>query len=191
LPRFLCGRDVGRGVIAALTGTPGVGKTTVARGLEKKGFDVLDLHEMVDREGLATGRDDERDTLEVDMDALKDSVLHWRKERDGDTGVVEGHLSHLMPVDRIIVLRLNPAQLSVRLISRGWKPEKVKENCEAEAVDVILIESVRSGCPVDELDGTNLSPEEVVRSVEMILEDAPGTHPPGGVDWSGEVMDWY
>jgi len=81
--------------------------------------------------------------------------------------------------------------LEARLKSRGWGDAKVRENMEAEAVDVILVEAVDGDADVAEVDATEMTPEEVADAVEAIMAGERERYAVGGVDWSDEVMSWY
>lgn len=154
----------------ALTGTPGTGKTTVADALETE-LSVLPLGPVVREEGLVAGRDEERDTLVADVAALRDRFA------DRTDVVFESHLAHRLPVDRAVVLRCHPEELERRLGDRGWADEKVTENAEAEALDVVLSEAVatQGRDAVYEIDTTDRSPAAVAGDVDAVIrgERAP------------------
>ena len=71
--------------------------------------------------------------------------------------ILEGHFSHHF-ADWSIVLRLLPSELEARLEARGYSAEKIRENLEAEALDVILVEAVEICSRVDEIDTTGRAP---------------------------------
>lgn len=164
----------------ALTGTPGTGKTTVAALLP---YPVIDINGLV-KGGLSLGRDESRDCLEADMNGLEKRL----RELDTDQiAVLEGHFSHHF-AEWAIVLRLSPDQLRQRLEARGYRPEKVRENLEAEALDVILVEAVEH-CPrVDEIDTTGKTASEVAADIVRIVEGKAAS-PPGQVDWLEGFFD--
>jgi adenylate kinase len=81
--------------------------------------------------------------------------------------------------------------LAKRLTKRRWSKAKVRENLEAEAVDVILIEAMDSCNEVFEIDTTKMTPLQVSKAVAEIIRGESGKYRPGNVDWSAEVMDWY
>ena len=60
-------------VRVAVTGTPGTGKSSATELLEGE-FDVVHLNELIREEGLWTERDDERDSLVADLDAVADAL---------------------------------------------------------------------------------------------------------------------
>lgn len=147
----------------AVTGTPGTGKTSATERLESD-FDVLHLNEVIERESLYTERDEERDSLVVDMDALAEYV-------DGRSGTVESHLAHHLPADRVVVLRCEPTELERRLLERGESEAKAGENAESEELDLILSEAVAEhGLEnVYEIDTTERAAGEVAREIERVI----------------------
>ena len=157
-----------------MTGTPGTGKTTVAALLR---YRVLDINSLV-RGGMNLGQDPERGCLEADMDALAGHLDSLESE---ETVILEGHFSHHF-ADWAIVLRLSPAALRTRLEGRGYSQSKIRENLEAEALDVILVEAVDMCRRVDEIDTTGLSAAEVAAMIEDIIEGRLYL-PPGQADW--------
>lgn len=104
----------------AVTGTPGTGKTTVTE-LVDTDLDVLHLNDLVREAGLHDGRDDERGSLVADLAAIEAHL----SDRDGV--LIESHLAHHLPVDRVVVLRCHPRVLRERLLARDEHPEPVAE----------------------------------------------------------------
>jgi len=149
----------------AVTGTPGTGKTTAVDAVETD-LDVVHLNEVIKSEGFDTGRDDQRGSRVADMDALGE----WLGDRDC---LVESHLAHHFPADRVVVLRCHPDDLETRLTERGESVEKARENAEAEALDVVLSEAVANHGreAVYEIDTTHRTPEEVAREIETVVAD--------------------
>jgi len=70
-------------------------------------------------------------------------------------------------------------------------PPKVRENVEAEAIDVILQEAVARLPFVFEVDTTNSTPQETAEAILAILQGKTKGRQPGSVDWASEVLSWY
>lgn len=175
-------------MLIALSGTPGVGKTAVAEVLAAEGWQTVELNNFAAEEGLLGRRDEERDTVEVDVEALDDAV----SEREwAHRTVFVGHLSHLLSVDLTIVLRCSPKTLETRLKERDWSQEKIWENVEAEVCDVILVEALETVEKVYEIDTTKRPPEQVASAVQDIVKGKTKRYMPGNVEWSEEVLEWY
>lgn len=154
----------------AVTGTPGTGKTTATDLLEEdtEGIDIIHLNDVIREEGLYTSTDAERDSLVTDLDGVADWLATHDDER---TTVVESHLAHRFDADRVVVLRCHPGTLEERLRDRGESEEKVSENAEAEALDVILTEAMdRHGEEnVYEIDTTDREQRAVASEIEGVI----------------------
>jgi adenylate kinase len=167
-------------MMCGITGTPGTGKSGAADELALRGYPVVRLSETVG--AYVIGEDRERDTRIIDEE-------RWSLEFTPVEGFVEGHLAHLLPCDRVVVLRCRPDLLLVRLRSRGYGEEKCRENALAEALDVCLIEAFERHAPEHllELDTTELSPKRVADLIEdFIAGRIPPSH--GGIDWSDFLL---
>ncbi|HEY3421052.1 MAG TPA: adenylate kinase family protein [Methanomassiliicoccales archaeon] len=171
----------------ALTGTPGTGKSTVAKILASRGLKIIELGDLAKEKKLLERFDRKGGTYEVDV-----KKLDLAAGEIGATGttILVGHLSHLIASDLIIILRCRPSVLAERLRSRGYPERKVAENAEAEALDVILVESVETGREVYEIDTTIISPEETADAIMKILAGEKEKYAIGNIDWSEEALDW-
>ncbi len=175
-------------VIVSLTGTPGTGKSSVGSVLATRGRLVLELGDLVKEHRLYEAMDEERQSLEVDPEVLEERLPSLLPSGDF---ILVGHLSHLVPVDLVIVLRCRPSVMEQRLKARGWPEAKVRENMEAEALDVILVEAVESEQETVEIDTTSLTVQQVADAVEEILAGEREKYAVGNIDWSQEVLGWY
>ena len=171
----------------ALTGTPGTGKSTVAKILASRGMKITELGDLAKEKKLLGKLDRKRGTYEVDVKRLDLAV---GEAGVGQTAILVGHLAHLVTTDVVIVLRCRPSVLAARLRSRGYPEQKVAENAEAEAIDVILVESAETGREVYEIDTTGISPEETADAVLEILAGEKEKYAIGNIDWSEEALDW-
>lgn len=149
----------------AVTGTPGTGKTTATDALETD-LDVVHLNEVIETEGLTTGHDEERDTLVADLEALRE----WLGERNDV--ILESHLAHHLPVDRVVVLRCHPEELERRLAERDEPRATIEENAESEALDVILSEAVAEHGEesVYEIETTDRDPDAVAAAIAAVID---------------------
>ncbi|MCZ7357796.1 MAG: adenylate kinase family protein [Candidatus Methanoperedens sp.] len=186
-------------MIIALTGTPGTGKTTVCGFISehsryRKQYSIINLNKLVMDEKLYTGKDEKRNSYEADLEKLEERVEQIISQMPGSMDIImEGHLSHFLPADAVIVLRAHPVALRKRLGKRReYSFEKVKENANAEALDVILVESVERNTNVFEVDTTDRNLQSVVKSVISIIEslkagNTPQEFLPGKISWIDQV----
>jgi len=161
----------------ALTGTPGTGKSSVARRLAGR-FRVVEVRDLARKVGAVRRRGA---SVEVDLDALSRAVR--RPATVGGPELIVGHLAHLLPLKDAIVLRCHPDELRARLrrARRGTSADR-QSNYVCEATDSILIEARRLGRRVFEIDTTNRTVEAVARGVARRLrgQDPARSKP---VDW--------
>ncbi|WP_128478219.1 adenylate kinase family protein [Halorussus pelagicus] len=148
-----------------VTGTPGTGKTSAVDVLDTE-LEVVHLNDLIKDENLWAERDEERDSLVADLDAVAERL-------DGrDDLLVESHLAHHLDADRVVVLRCHPEELERRLTERGESETKAEENAESEALDVILSEAVNAhGVEnVYEIETTDRDPDEVADEISAVVE---------------------
>lgn len=150
----------------AITGTPGTGKTTAADRLDTD-RPVIHLNDIIERDGLIEGRDEERDTAIVDVAAVE----NWLANNASEDAVIESHIAHRFQVGRVVVLRAHPKTIEHRLRERGESGATVEENAESEALDGVLAEAVEHHGKdrVYEVDTTTRTPEEVASRIHAVL----------------------
>ncbi len=178
------------GRVIVLTGVPGVGKSSVARALARhlKGIHI-DLTELALREGLTLGFNGERGAAIADVDGIKKRLKGLCDSSEGPL-IIEGHFAHdVVPEEmasKVFVLRRAPWRLKLELENRGYGEMKVRENVEAELLDLSLIEALEAYGEeiVCEVDTTDLTLEEVAGEILSTIE---GRIPcrRGFVDWLG------
>ena len=163
-------------MMCGITGTPGTGKSMIGGELSHRGYTVVHLTTTVGP--YVTGEDEERDAQIIDTD-------RWAAEFVPVDGFVEGHIAHLLPCDRIVVLRCRPDELRKRLAQLKYREKKIRENAEAEALDVCLIETVEAFEPsqILELDTTGRDARSCADRIEGFYKgEIPADF--GHIDWS-------
>jgi adenylate kinase len=160
--------------VIIVTGTPGVGKTTVSKQLAAKLNGLhIDLGELVKREKLTSGYDRKRQTLIADMDGLANR-LRQIINQEKRTLIIDGHYATAVvpkdQVEKVFVLRRDPRQLKQLLEKRGFTEAKVKENVAAEILDIVLYEATTS-IPLEkvcEIDTTGKTVADTVNNVVSV-----------------------
>ena len=152
----------------AITGTPGVGKTTVAAKVsDMTGWPLIDINKLLTKDYVIEN-DADRESFIVDIERAASEI------KLPDDCVLDGHLSHFFQADFVIVLRCRPKELQIRLESKVWAQAKVEENIEAEAMDMISDESRKLHKNVADIDTTGDMPE---KTAERVLNTISGKLP--------------
>jgi len=185
----------GRCRAIAISGTPGVGKSSVARALARIiGAHVIDLSALVVGEGLYTEYDSERKSYVIDEDRVRSRVkeLVASCAERGERGyvIVEGHYAEIVDdqdLEILVVLRVDPRELIRRLCTRGWDRGKSLENGEAEYIGVCLGNAL-SEHPIEkicEIDATNKDPEEIAVEILDAMRGKGGCS--SRIDWTSSI----
>lgn len=175
-----------------LTGTPGTGKTSVATILKNQGYNVVHLHVFAKENHCIAGVDRKRNSQLIDMVKLDKAV---QKAFSSDNLVFfDGHIGHLLKsMQKVILLRCHPKELEQRLLKKKWTAKKRKENVDAEALDIILCETVQRHVSEDifEIDTTKRTGEEIAAIIVRLVNknfQPTKTYRVGQIDWSEEIL---
>ena len=166
----------------ALTGTPGTGKTTLSKKLN---YNIVSINQSYPE--ISDGKNENGDWL-INLDKLLD-IIEVAKYNNT---VFEGHVSHFLEnLDLIIVLRCQPSKLQERLEERNYNQEKIRENIEAEALNIISEEAIDSYGEekVFELDTSSSDLDESVNLLNDIINGNIKSNK--RIDYSETIMDWY
>ena len=170
-------------VRVALTGTPGVGKTTLAAIARRDGWRVIDVKAWAKESGAVVAYDRTDEAEVVDLEVLRVLV----EPDEGEKVLYEGHLSHFLGLDVAWVVRCDPQELRSRLALRGYPEGKVRENLECEALDLILQEAQEHTPRVIQRDGTRRTPEELYTAFAEATGRAAKEEDLEPVDWSDQL----
>ena len=174
---------MGGGSRVAITGTPGAGKTSVSRMLEEKGFTLLSVEDLAEEFRCIGEVDPEDGARPIDTEKLGLSLnVEWVKPDEGVV-IVDGHMSHNLPVDAVVVLRCSPDALRGRLAERGYSEGKINSNCEWELLGGAW-NDFEGGIPWTEFDTTVNEIGYVVDNIQSWISD--GFKPMS----IGSTIDW-
>ena len=122
-----------------ITGTPGVGKSTIAHKLgEKLKFMVISEKRFCEKRKIGK-YNPAMGEREVPLSRLQKELSAFLKQND--QVIIEGHLScecKLRPIDCVIVVRLNPERLEFRLRERQYNEVKIQDNVMVEGIGYCL-----------------------------------------------------
>ena len=155
--------------IIAITGTPAVGKTTVVEFFTDANFTIVSVKDLAKQYGCEGDFDESTQSIDIDIHRLAEQ---FEADSLGDT-IVDGHLSHFLEVDAIVILRCNPSTLQERLAKRGYSEQKITANVEWEMVAGTWSEIIEFELdqPILELDTTNCDPIEIYEKINQWIND--------------------
>ncbi len=131
-----------------VSGTPGTGKTMIAKALaRKKNYSYVDVNKLIKEMKLYDSYDRKRKSYVVDTKKLNKFLIRLIGESKKKL-VIDSHLSHYLPkeyVELCIITKCNLNKLKKRLEKRGYSKSKVRENLDSEIFDVCLNEAKELG----------------------------------------------
>jgi adenylate kinase len=157
--------------IICVSGTPGTGKTTVAKILSSAlKHEYVDVTKLIKRERLYDRYDSKHKSYEVDIKKL---TLRLAKTiAKNKKIVIDSHLSHYLPkkyVDFCVVCKCELKELKKRLEKRRYSKAKVRENLDAEIFDVCLNEALENELEVSIMDTSSKHRREFKNSMEVLM----------------------
>lgn len=179
--------------VILITGTPCVGKTSVARLLSSKLRALyVNLTDLALKEKLVQGKDKQRNSIIVDEDRMKKRLKELITKSDKENVVVDGHYAvNVVPtnlVSLVFVLRRDPVELRKLMEQSGFSEKKLHENLASEILDVCLVDALNvvGQRRVCEVNTTGKSVEDIAHETLLLL-DNPGNCQVGIVDWLGKL----
>tara|TARA_B100001179_G_C18588226_1_gene403342 strand:- start:1096 stop:1695 length:600 start_codon:yes stop_codon:yes gene_type:complete len=175
----------------AVTGTPGCGKSSmcaVSRTYSQKQDEdvaVQTVEELADAAGALDAADAEDGAAPIDVELLRNQLTtDWNVSPSCMT-LVDGHLSHLLDVDAIVIIRCEPSLLAARNETRGWSEQKVMENSEWELLGGSWNDWEEwADTPVLELDSSEVSPESSFSAlIKWVGNGFKPERPERSIDW--------
>ncbi|MFX1312704.1 MAG: adenylate kinase family protein [Promethearchaeota archaeon] len=176
-----------------ISGTPGCGKTSVAKEISKLiGAKIISLNELAISEEFSFEYDEERKTYVVDFDVFLPYVLKRIKaiqQTNPPFLIIESHFSDIIPenfIDFAFILRCDPDELFKRLKKKHYNLKKVIENIQAEILgNCVNYFLQKKKIPLYEIDTTNLSTKSIAKIIiDIAVENQDGkNYKIGQIDW--------
>ena len=153
-------------MIIVISGTPGTGKTTIAKFLAKKyRLKYIEGDKFIQKNKLREDWDKRLRTWNVNTNKLNMALIKLIKKEKNL--VIDSHLGHYLPkkyVDICIIVKCNPKVLRRRLTERKYHEEKIKHNTDSELFDVCLNEARERGHRIKVIDTTKvLKPKDIIK----------------------------
>jgi len=153
-----------------VTGTPGTGKTAVAKALaDSLGCRYVDVKEVIRRHTLEESYDEKRHCGVVDEEKLK-IILEEMISKSETCIIIDSHLSHFVSSDKAklcIVTKCSLKELEKRLKERGYPDDKIKDNLECEIMQVCESEAFDLGHNIIIVDTTSgFDAEDIKKKIE-------------------------
>ncbi len=140
-----------------VSGTPGTGKTEIAKELaEKLKYRYIDVNKLIKENSLSEGYDTKRKCEIVDTAKLSSFLLSFIKKSKQNL-VIDSHLAHYLPskyIDLCIITKCGLKELKKRLGKRKYNKAKIRENLDSEIFDICLNEAAEKGHTILIIDTT-------------------------------------
>jgi adenylate kinase len=177
--------------VILITGTPCVGKTTIAQQLTTRlNARYINLTEFAETHNLTMEKDAERGTIVINEQKMLKEMRQTLDVEEKPAVIVDGHFAAaVVPKDyvtRIFVLRRNPKELRGFMEKCGFQGNKLWENLASEILDVCLVEALQEHAKekVCELDITGKTVDAVVDEILTVMNEDKKCAV-GCVDWLG------
>ena len=130
--------------VIVISGTPGTGKSTLAKLISKKSnFKLLDIKKFIKDNKLNESYDKIRRCYIIDVKKFIKILINEIKKINKNL-IIDSHLGHFLPrkfVSLCIITKCDLKVLKKRLLKRKYNKLKIKENLESEIFNVCLNEA--------------------------------------------------
>ena len=153
----------------SISGSVGVGKTTIAKLLAHKlQFEIVYLNEVAQDFKL----EDIEDLQTFDFD-LKKCIEYIEENFSQSQNIIfEGHFAHLLHpefIDIVIIINRNLKELHQEYVQREYNEQKIQDNLEVESLNVCFYEAEEEGFKEDQFIVFENSQDFEVEEVVQIL----------------------
>lgn len=151
-------------MVISITGSPGTGKSTACSKLSESGYSVTSVRKLAEQYNCIEEYDSAQDTYPIDLNALR------VKSDTSEYDFIDGHLSHLLKTDAVVILRCKPEKLKTRLENRGYSQKKIRSNLEWEYLSGITSELSQDTRPIIEIDTTSSTISDLINKILNFCE---------------------
>ncbi|NVM01134.1 MAG: AAA family ATPase [Candidatus Helarchaeota archaeon] len=174
--------------VIILSGTPGTGKTTIAKILsEALNANLIDINKEVIENQFYTF-DSERETKIADIKKLKKHLKKIIQEIHSEYILVEGHYADILPdelVYKAIILRTHPEILKKRLEQKKFSGKKISENLQAEILGDCSSHAYESykANKIYELNTSKISIDKTINILIALIKNDKSSYQLEKIDW--------
>ena len=174
-----------------ITGTPGVGKHTVAESLSTTmgNIPILDINGIILSKNLLTTSSENNKDKEVDIQKSYEFLTLLLSKDEFQNSIIVGHLApyviNSQLVDFVVILRRSPYELKKIYQERRYSDSKTRDNINAEILGILSYDASKNFefSKLFELENSsNLLPSSVAQSIYDMCLDAK-SRSFGFIDW--------
>ena len=184
---------MGQGILfkrVGITGSPGTGKKTLAKGLALyTGYRVININSLCISKGAVAGRD--KYGIIANTKKLK-NIVH--EQTKSDNFIIVGHLLPYITtssiIQFIIILRCNPYILGERLKLRNYPEKKILMNVGAEILGTSYFDTIKKfgKRKIHVIETSSKKPKETLNEALVALSGKTG-YDGSDIDWLGLVRE--
>ena len=170
-----------------ITGTPGVGKSTISKIIAQRLQGIhIDCGRVALNGGMTIEYDEKKETHTIDERLLSRRLKEIITKHNSDI-ILEGHfiprISGFKP-ERVFVLRCHPRKIIDRLEEKNYSKRKIAENVAAEILDFCLKDAIKvfGRTKIFEIDNSKNRPNLIASMILSILE--------GKIRRKSKHIDW-
>lgn len=167
-------------------GTPGTGKTTIAKRLaETMGYRHIDVSAFVIKNRLYVDYDVNHLSYVIDEEKV---INELKRIISSEKVIIDTHYPEIIPsdlVEVVVILRTRPGILEARLREKGWPWHKIRENVMAEIMSVPTINAIKAfgRDKVYEVDTSEKTIDETLNEIIGIIKGERIPKPGLRYDW--------
>lgn len=142
----------------AIVGTPGCGKTTLAKNLSNKlGLKTINEKDFALLNKIGSFNDENE--LEIPLDKFEKKANSYLKQNNGL--IFEGHTlcEMKLKIDKIILIKIDPEILEQRLRKRNYSELKIMDNVFCEGIDYCKKKLLKN-YPIKKIIEVNSAPSQ-------------------------------
>ncbi len=187
--------------VIVISGTPGTGKTTVAKILkEELSALYINLTEIAIEKNYILEDDELRQTKVINPEKLTAFLENFINSHM-KTIIIEGHYADIVPdslISIFIILRTAPDVLEKRLRKKQFNISKIQENLQSEILGSCTAAALEVIDPkkIYEVDSSTATPQIVTEQILNLIETNP-TSNVGKINWmhdleeKGELIKYF